>query len=274
VQYVSPQVWAWRQGRVKTIGESCDLVLCLLPFEPPFYAEHRVRAEFVGHPLADQIPMQVDRAAARRELGLSPDARVLALLPGSRRGEVERLGADFAAAARALAARVPGLQVIAPMASRSIGDLFRKLANSDSGGSSIRILDGQARTALAACDVAIVASGTATLETALSKRPMVVAYRLGAVTAFLLRRFGLVKVAHFSQPNLLAGRGIVHEYFQEQVTGDALASAAGDWLREPARVAQLEAEFVRIHQQLKVGGASLAAAHILALAGRSPAGER
>ncbi len=264
VQYVSPQVWAWRQGRVRTIGASCDLVLCLLPFEPKFYAKHGVRAEFVGHPLADQIPLEIDRAAARRQLGLALDVPVLALLPGSRRGEVERLGADFATAARILSARLPKLQVIAPMVSLEVARVFEVAARA-AAPTAIRLLDQQARAALAACDVAIVASGTATLETALCKRPMVVAYRLGGLTAFLLRRFGLVKVQHFAQPNLLAGRRIVHEFFQEQVTAEALASAAADWLGAPDRVTELQAEFLRIHQSLRVGGAARAAQQVLAL---------
>src|SRR5262245_54766364 len=126
VQYVSPQVWAWRQGRVKTIGRSCDLVLCLLPFETEFYARHGVRAEFVGHPLADQIPLDVDRDGARRALGIDAGATVIALLPGSRMGEVQRLGADFLAAALWIAARRPDVRFIAPMASHRVRVAFEK----------------------------------------------------------------------------------------------------------------------------------------------------
>ncbi len=265
VQYVSPQVWAWRQGRVRTIGTSTDLVLCLLPFEPPFYAGHGVEAAFVGHPLADQIPLAIDRDAARERLGLPRDGRVVALLPGSRRGEVERLGADFVRAASALRARDPQMRFIAPMASAKVAEIFRVQVAAHAGDAQIQVLSGEARAALAACDVAIVASGTATLETALSKRPMVVAYRLGGATAFLLRRLGMVKVRHFSQPNLLAGREVVPEFLQEQVTGTALAAAAWAWFEAPERVADVQATFLEIHRALRVGGAERAAECVLQL---------
>jgi lipid-A-disaccharide synthase len=264
VQYVSPQVWAWRQGRVRTIGASCDLVLCLLPFEPEFYREHGVRAAFVGHPLADQIPMEPDRAGARVALGIAPDARVLALLPGSRRGEVERLADPFAAAAELTAQRFPGLVCIAPMVTPALREIFAghcKRATT----ANVRFLEGDARRALAAADVVLVASGTATLETALSKRPMVVAYKLGAVTAFMLRTLGLVKLRHFSQPNLLAGVELVPEYFQEAATPENLSRALIRWFENPAEVAHTQREFVAIHETLRRDGAERAAAEVAEL---------
>jgi lipid-A-disaccharide synthase len=289
VQYVSPQVWAWRQGRVKTIGRSCDLVLCLLPFETEFYGQHHVRAEFVGHPLADQIPLDVDREGARRALGLEASATVIALLPGSRMGEVERLGTDFIAAARWIAARKPGVAFVAPMAGQAVRDRFKSLYGRASDSKAritlaaspwrpgegierltgngeapaITVLDGQAQRALAAADGAIVASGTATLETLLSSRPMVVAYRLGAFTAFLLKRLGLVKVPYFSQPNLLLGRRRVPEFFQEQVTGAALGAALLREIEDPQAVATLQKEFRGVHETLRRGGAARAADAIL-----------
>lgn len=270
VQYVSPQVWAWRQGRVRTIGKACDLVLCLLPFETEFYERHHVRAEFVGHPLADQIPLDVDREEARRALGIGPEATVIALLPGSRLGEVERLGGDFLSAAAWIASRKPNVRFLAPMASQRVRDAFeRQIANPTLASSPalpippIELLDGQAQRALAAADGVIVASGTATLETLLSGRPMVVAYRLGAVTAFLLKHLGLVKVPYFSQPNLLLGRRRVPEFFQDEVTGAALGEALLRELEDPAQVEQLRAEFRRVHQSLRRGGAERAADAIL-----------
>src|SRR5580698_8118628 len=163
VQYVSPQVWAWRQGRVRTIAQSSDLILCLLPFEPDFYARHGVRALFVGHPLADQIPLTIDRAGARRTLHLDENATVVALLPGSRVGEVERLGADFALAAAWIAQQRPGVAFIAPMATAAVRRVFERQVAA--AYPRIRLLDGHAREALAACNAAIVTSGTATLET-------------------------------------------------------------------------------------------------------------
>jgi len=263
VQYVSPQVWAWRQGRVRSIGASCDLVLCLLPFETEFYQRHGVPAVFVGHPLADQIPLSVDREAARRSLRLAPLTPVIALLPGSRIAEVKRLGAPFAAAAARIALLHPRWQFIAPMASSAAHAAFVKEVAQVRDAPGIQILDGEAQRALAACDAAIVASGTATLETLLTGRPMVVAYRVTALTAFLLRTLRLVKVPYFSQPNLLAGRRLVPEFFQEQVQGAALGDALLKELEDPDHVRELLAAFCEIHGSLRCGGAARAAEAIL-----------
>lgn len=270
VQYVSPQVWAWRQGRVRTIGRACDLVLCLLPFETDFYARHGVRAVFVGHPLADHIPLEVDRAAARRELGIDSDATVVALLPGSRMGEVERLGGDFVAAAAWIAGRRPDIRFVAPMASARVRANFERQVAVLSGSSAITLVDGQAQRALAAADGVIVASGTATLETLLTGRPMVVAYKLSTVTAFLLRTLGLVKVPYFSQPNLLVGRRLVPEFFQEEVSGAALGAALLHEIEDPQHVSELSREFRTVHEVLRRGGAERAAAAILECVRGSP----
>jgi len=207
VQYVSPQVWAWRQGRARTIGRACDLVLCLLPFETSFYTSHGVRAVFVGHPLADQIALDIDRGAARRALGISSDATLIALLPGSRVSEVERLGQDFAGAAAWIAARRPAVTFIAPMATPAVRALFaRQVA---AALPRIRLTDGGARAALAACNAALVASGTATLETLLCKRPMVVAYRLAAATVFVARRLRILHGAAQSSGRPRPGAGVL-----------------------------------------------------------------
>ncbi len=262
VQYVSPQVWAWRQGRVATIGASTDLVLCLLPFETEFYANHGVRAEFVGHPLADRIPLSIDRAAARRALQLPDAAPIVALLPGSRHGEVARLGGEFAATAAWLAQRRPTLKFIAPMATAALRTEFSAALQARAPGVVVQLLDGQAQTVLAAADAVLVASGTATLETMLTGRPMVVAYRLGAITAFLLRRLGLVKVPYFSQPNLLLGRRFVPEFFQQEVRADLLGPALERALDDDAYRSELQREFARVHAQLRCGGAQRAATAI------------
>jgi lipid-A-disaccharide synthase len=272
VQYVAPQVWAWHQGRVRGIGRACDLVLCLLPFETEFFERHGVPAVFVGHPLADQIPLDVDRQEARRVLGIAAPASdtsaiashtIVALLPGSRLGEVERLGADFIAAAGWIAERRPDIQFIAPMASPRARQAFERKIVEVPHAPSIRIFDGQAQRVLAAADAVIVASGTATLETLLSRRPMVVAYRFGAVTAFLLRRLGLVKVRYFSQPNLLVGRRLVPEFLQEQVTGASLGSALLRELEDHEFLSELDREFRAVHETLRRGGAQRAACAIL-----------
>lgn len=265
VQYVSPQIWAWRQGRVKTMARAVDLVLCLLPFEPALYASHGVRAVFVGHPLADQIPLEIDRAAARRALLIDADATLIALLPGSRVEEVQRLGADFAGAAAWIAAQRPGVQFIAPMATAAVRQVFERQVAAILP--RIRLTNGAAREALSACNAAIVASGTATLEALLLQRPMVVAYKLSAATAFLVRRLRLVKAPFMAQPNLLAGRALVPEFFQEQVTAATLGQALLGELDDPARQMLLAEEFRRIHLELRRGGAARAASAILECAG-------
>lgn len=271
VQYVSPQVWAWRQGRVRTIGRAIDL-LCLLPFEPRFYAEHGVPALFVGHPLADRFPLQPDCAAARRELGLGPADSVLAVLPGSRLGEVTRLGKDFAGAAAWLAARVPGLKVIAPMASARVRARFEQAVAEAAPGVDWRLLEGRSQAALAAADVVLVASGTATLETLLSKRPMVVGYRVGAITALLLRRLGLLKVEYVAQPNLLVGERVVPEFLQDAVQSDALGAALLGQLESARHDDALARRFLAVHEALRQGGAGRAADAILELVRARAAG--
>jgi lipid-A-disaccharide synthase len=265
VQYVSPQVWAWRQSRARSIHESVDLVLCLLPFEKRFYDEHGMPAEFVGHPLADAIPMTVDRRAARIALGMDPDAQVVALLPGSRRAEVARLAADFAATARWLAAQRPQLVFIAPMASAVSRDIFSQALERLAPALKVQLIDGQAQTALIAADVVMVASGTASLEAALCKRPMVVVYRLGAMTAWILRRLKLVKARFFAQPNLLADRRVVGEYFQEEIVPESIGAELLMWLDDAERRSDLEQLFSRIHADLRRDAGTRAAQAILAL---------
>jgi lipid-A-disaccharide synthase len=264
VQYVSPQVWAWRPGRVRGIAASVDCVLCLLPFEAPFYARHDVRAEFVGHPLADQVPLDVDHAAARAALGLAGDAPVVALLPGSREGEVMRLGATFVSAAQELSVATPvAPRFVAPMANAHVRAIFA--AQVAGSGLPVQLLDGQSGLALAAADVALVASGTATLETLLYRCPMVVAYRVAPLTAFLARDLGLVKVKYVSYPNLLAGEELVPELLQEAATPTALAAALRSALEDEPRRQRLRERFAAIHLQLRQGGAARAADSILSL---------
>ncbi len=265
VQYVSPQVWAWRPGRVRTIAAACDLVLCLFPFETVFYGEHGVRAEFVGHPLADQIPFTTDRAAARTALGLTDAATVIALLPGSRLGEVRRLGEDFLRAAQWLYAQRPEVTFIAPMASQQVRAVFAAQRQRVAPELAVQLFEGQSQPALIAADAVLVASGTATLETLLVRRPMVAAYRFNPLTAFLLRRLGMVQVRHFSQPNLLTGQSLVPEFLQEAVNGPDLGRALLQQLTDQAGRERLEREFLKVHQQLRTGAADRAAQAILTM---------
>ncbi|HUX72852.1 MAG TPA: lipid-A-disaccharide synthase [Steroidobacteraceae bacterium] len=265
VQYVSPQVWAWRQKRVRGIAAAVDLVLCLLPFEKRFYDEAGLRAEFVGHPLADQIPLQVDRAAARAALAIGADVPLIALLPGSRQGEVRRLSADFAETARWLAARRPDIEFVAPLASAATRQIFAQTFAAQAPGARLKLLDGQAQRALIAADAALVASGTASLEAALCKRPMVVVYRLGPLTAWVLRRLKLVKIRFFAQPNLLAERRLVGEYFQHDIVPESIGAELLMWLDDAERREALADEFLRIHANLRRGASLGAARAILAL---------
>lgn len=269
VQYVSPQVWAWRQGRVRTIGRAVDLVLCLLPFEKQFYDAHAVRAEFVGHPLADRIPLQLDAGEARRALGLESAAsqRYIALLPGSRLGEVARLGPDFAATAAWLLEREPQLRFLAAMASERARAEFERSLAARAVADRVRLFDGRAQEVMAASDAILTASGTATLEATLVKRPMVVAYRLGALTTFLLKRLKLFKAPFFAQPNLLAGRALVPEYFNDDVRAEVLGPALLDQLGR-ADGADLVQTFTSIHQRLRRNASARAAEAILTLMNR------
>ncbi|OOV92770.1 MULTISPECIES: lipid-A-disaccharide synthase [Pseudomonas] len=218
VHYVSPSVWAWRQKRVLKIREGCDLMLTLLPFEARFYEEKGVPVRFVGHTLADAIPLQADRAAARAELGL-PDGPLVALMPGSRGGEVGRLGALFFDAAERLQAQKPGIRFVLPCASPQRRAQIETLL--EGRNLPLTLLDGQSHLALAACDAVLIASGTATLEALLYKRPMVVAYRLAPLTFWILKR--MVKSPYISLPNLLAQRLLVPELLQDDATPQALA---------------------------------------------------
>lgn len=267
VQYVSPQVWAWRQKRVLKIHRAVDLVLCLLPFEQRFYDRCGVRAEFVGHPLADAIPLEPDRAAARTALGLPAGAEVIALLPGSRRGEVARLARTFAAVVRWLVARRPHLKFIAPMATPATQALFAAALRRFAPGIEVTLIEGRAQSALTAADAALVASGTATLEAALCKRPMVVVYRLGALTALLLKRLKMVKAPYFAQPNLLADRRVVGEYFQDEIVPETIGAELLMWLDDGAARARLVEEFTAIHRELRRDASSRAARAVLELLG-------
>lgn len=260
VHYVSPSVWAWRQKRVLKIREACDLMLTLFPFEAQFYVEHGVPVRFVGHPLADTIPLSADRQAARGELGLPQDAPVVALMPGSRGGEVARLGGLFLDAAEQLLAERPELRFVLPCASpERRAQLEALLAGRDL---PLILLDGRSHTALAACDAVLIASGTATLEALLYKRPMVVAYRLAPLTYRILRR--LVKSPYVSLPNLLAQRLLVPELLQDAATPAALAATLLPLLDDGATQT---AGFDAIHRTLRQDASCSAATAVLELVG-------
>ncbi|MCE7033164.1 lipid-A-disaccharide synthase [Lysobacter sp. GX 14042] len=250
VHYVSPSVWAWREKRAQKIGLSADLVLCLFPMEPAIYARHGVDARFVGHPLADEMPMRPDRGGARARLGLPADAPVLAVLPGSRLGEINRLGEAFIGAALRVAEAMPGLQVVIPAANDACRDAIGELLGAHPLPGA-RILDGGAREAMVASDVVLLASGTATLEAMLAKRPMVVGYRVAGSTYRLVKGLGMLKVDHYALPNVLAGEPLVPELMQDRCTPENLADAVLRWFREPDEVAALLPRFDAIHRRLQ-----------------------
>jgi lipid-A-disaccharide synthase len=259
VHYVSPSVWAWRQKRVLKIREGCDLMLTLLPFEARFYEEQGVPVRFVGHPLADTIPLDADRQAARAALGL-PQGPLVALMPGSRGGEVGRLGALFLDAAERLRALVPGVSFVSPCANPARRAQLEQML--DGRELPVTLLDGQSHQALAACDAVLIASGTATLEALLYKRPMVVAYRLAPLTYWILKR--MVKSPYVSLPNLLAQRPLVPELLQDAATPEALAQALAPLVAEGAH--QTEG-FDQIHRTLRRDASNQAAEAVLALLG-------
>jgi len=257
VHFVSPSVWAWREGRAAKIGRSADCVLCLFPMEPPIYARHGVDARFVGHPLADRFPLDPDRAAARDALGLAHDAPVLAVLPGSRLGEIGRLGATFADAAARVAAALPGLQAIAPMANDACRAAFAPVAAA--AMPALRLVDGRAHEAMVAADVLLLASGTAALEGMLAKRPMVVGYRIAPLTHWIVRTFGLMRTDRYALPNVLAGEDLAPELMQDECTPERLADAVLRWFRDPAAVAALAPRYRDLHLALRRDAAAGAA---------------
>jgi lipid-A-disaccharide synthase len=267
VHYVSPSVWAWRRGRAAKIGRSADRVLCLFPMEPEIYAQYGVDARFVGHPLADAMPLDPDRRGARAQLQLDDDAPVLAVLPGSRLGEIERLGAIFLEAAARVAERMPALQIVIPAANAACRDAIeRLLSNSRFPIPHSLLLDGQARTAMVAADVVLLASGTATLECMLAKRPMVVAYKIAPLTYSIVKGFGMLKVDHYALPNVLANQSLVPELMQHDCTPENLAAAISSWLRNPTSMAALPSRFRELHRVLRRNASVRAAEAVAELA--------
>lgn len=255
VHYVSPSVWAWRPKRIFKIAAATDMVLSLLPFEKAFYDRFKVPCTFVGHTLADQIPLVVDKAAARAALELDSHAPVLALMPGSRSNEIKGLAADFLQAAQQLQQQQPNLQLICNMVTAQKAQLFEQIWQTVAPELKIRLYIGQSREVLTAADSVFIASGTATLEAMLCKTPMVVAYKMNWLTYQLVIR--MVSVNYFSLPNLLADRPLVPELLQDAVTVPALVNAMQPLLQ--AEHHALDTEFLRLHQELRCNASAQAA---------------
>ncbi len=268
VHFVCPSVWAWRPERLEVIRRSVDHVLCIFPFEPALLAQHGIAATYVGHPLAQVIPEVPDRAAARQALGLAPDDDVVAILPGSRKSEVRHLAKRFFEAAARIHARRPGVQFVVP-AVPGLQAQIEAAARASGMGPQIQIVAGQSHTVLAACDATLIASGTATLEAALFKRPMVIAYRMGAWSWRIMRRKKLQPWVGL--PNILCQEFVVPELLQDEATASALAAAVLDWLdakhQQPEKIQALESRFAALHDVLRRDTAALATQAIASVLG-------
>lgn len=264
--YVSPSVWAWRSGRIATIRRSVDLMLTLFPFEQQLYATHGVEACYVGHPLADRIAPVPDRAAARTRLGLEAGGPVIAVLPGSRAGELARLAPPFLDACELCLREVPALRFVLPAVDERARALLATQLSDRPSGSAFRLLAGDSHAALEAADLALVACGTATLEAMLFKLPMVTAYRMAGISHALISR--MLRTRWVALPNILAGEALVPELLQDAVQPRALADELLRLLHDEPRRAVLRARFDALHAQLRCGAAERAAEAVLALARR------
>ncbi len=269
IHFVSPSIWAWRAGRIKRIARSVTRMLCLFPFEPALYDKAGVPVSYVGHPLADVFPLEPNRTATRELLGLPVTAKVVALLPGSRQSEVRNLADTFIATAKCLAERNPDMVFLVPLATRETRALFEQAVyRNDARELPIRLLFGHAVEAMTAADAVLVASGTASLEAALLKRPMVITYRMGGWQYRLMKR--MAYLPWVGLPNILCNESLVPELLQDEATPEKLAEALERWLSDPIACAELAQRFTELHLTLRQNTAEKAAAAILPyLSGRA-----
>lgn len=270
VHYVSPSIWAWRGGRIGAMARAVDQVLTLFPFEPEIYRKAGIAATYVGHPLADMIPEQDQTAATRERLKISPERKVFALLPGSRQSELRYMADTFIATAKLLAQKVDRPLFLVPLVSRETREIFEAAVyRADAGELPLTVLFGHARDALAAADVVLVASGTATLEAALLKKPMVITYKMAGASWLLMRRMGYQP--YIGLPNILAGEFVVPELLQHDATAENLAQALLNALNDSVVGARLAQRFSAMHRELKCNTAEQAAKAVLPLLGRASA---
>lgn len=266
VHYVSPSIWVWRAGRIETVRKAADRVLCILPFEKPLYDEQGIDAVFVGHPKADELRATEDRQALRASLGLG-EGRLIAVLPGSRRSEIERMGPQLASTAAIIAGRYPDVGFVTPVASPRLKAPFEKQLEAAGIAERFRLIDGRSTDAMAAADLVLLTSGTAALESALLGRPTVAAYAIAAFGAWIVRRIGL-KNRFFTIPNLVAGEALIPEFIQEDVRPDAMAGAIADLLDDPGRCAEISGRFAKLREELALGSDARAAEAVLELVTR------
>jgi lipid-A-disaccharide synthase len=265
VQYKSPSVYVWRQGRIKKIAKATDLMLALFPFETPVYEQHQMPVKFVGHPLADTIPLLPNPLGARQQLGLAPDQEMIAILPGSRGGELKQMGAAFLKTAQLCLQARPGLRFMSPMINAARRAQFQALIDEHAPTLPITLIDGQAHTVMAAADAILVASGTATLEAMLLKRPMVAAYRFDSFSYWVGTHFFKIYIKLFTLPNLLAGREIIPEFIQEGMIPEKMAAALLRIFNDPEYTANLIQTFTELHQALRCQASDTAARAVLTM---------
>jgi lipid-A-disaccharide synthase len=265
VHYVCPSVWAWRAGRVKKIRAAVDLLLSIFPFEEEFLRSHQVPVSFVGHPLADEIPLQTDQAVARQTLGLPVQGEVIALLPGSRMSEINALGETFIQTAAWCLERRPGLRFIVPLVSANARRLFEQRLQAVASELPVILLDGRAQEAIAAADVVLSKSGTATLEALLLGRPMVVGYRLHPLTYYILKWLNLVKIPYVAMANLLSGEPLAPEFIQHECRPELLGGALLGFLDDPERMAAVKSRYHQIHQEMQRDSSRRAAEAVVSL---------
>ena len=265
VHYVSPTVWAWRPGRVHKIKDAVNLLLSIFPFETEFLKQHQVPVCYVGHSLADEIPLENSKTEARDRLGLNQESPVIAILPGSRMGEIQGLSESFLGAARWCFEQRPDLCFVTPLVSPAVRQAFEQQIHSLAPDLPILLLDGQARDAITAADTVLTASGTATLETLLLNRPMVVGYRMQQLTYWIIKHLNLVKVPYIAMANLLAGEGMAPEYLQNECTPENLGKALLKFLDSPDRVSDIQQAYHQIHRDMRQNSSHKAAEAVLAL---------
>ena len=265
VHYVSPTVWAWRPGRIKTVGKAADRVLCILPFEPSLYDQEGVDAVFVGHPKATSMPTDIDIGAVRQLLDLG-DGHVVAVLPGSRKSEVARLGPLFAATAARLAANDPDIRFVTPVALPDLRATIEAQLQEAGVLDRFRLTDGDSAEAMTAADVVLLASGTAALESAMLCKPTVAAYKVASLSALLIRLFRLVITEKFTMPNVLTDEPLIPEFIQEDAQPEAMADAVAALLADPARREEISRRFAKLRQELALGADERAAEAVIELA--------
>ncbi|MCK5902562.1 MAG: lipid-A-disaccharide synthase [Cocleimonas sp.] len=266
VHYVSPSIWAWREGRVKKFQGAVDLVLTLFPFEVDFYKKHQVAAKFVGHPLADEIPLETNQAQARKALGLDANKYTLAVLAGSRGGEIKRLAPDFLRGIHLIAQQYPDWQFVTPLINPKIRQQFEQYQQQLTPNLAITLIDGQSRKVMMAADQILMASGTATLEGLLINRPMIAAYRVAPLTAYIIRRFKMIKSKYLILPNNLCDELLVPELIQEAVTPLAILQAIEQQYHQEQHLKAHQKQcFHKMHLQLRQGASKQAAKAVLGL---------